>query len=74
MKTAYNAEIRALMDAYGLTQATVARLLEVHPKTVESWMATPGAAHYRTARRSWLTLLSGAVLTHRRRQRAIRQP
>lgn len=39
--------LRALMREYGLTQPRVAELAGVSLKTVESWLAVPGAVAYR---------------------------
>lgn len=41
------ARLRALMQRHKLTYAKVAELAGVSIKTVEGWMATPGAGHYR---------------------------
>jgi hypothetical protein len=40
-------ELRELMAAHGLTNRCVAALAGVHVKTVESWLASPGAGHFR---------------------------
>lgn len=40
-------ELRALMAANGLTQRRVAELAAVSLKTVESWLARPGASNHR---------------------------
>jgi transcriptional regulator with XRE-family HTH domain len=39
--------LRALMADHQLTQRDVAELACVSVKTVESWLADPGAAHFR---------------------------
>jgi DNA-binding transcriptional regulator YiaG len=40
-------ELRELMRGNGLTQPDVAQLASVSLKSVESWLADPGAANYR---------------------------
>jgi hypothetical protein len=40
-------ELRALIEEHDLTQPDVASLAGVALKTVESWLADPGAANYR---------------------------
>jgi hypothetical protein len=40
-------QLRALMREHNLTNRDISELAEVHPKTVESWLADHGAASYR---------------------------
>lgn len=50
-------ELRKLMQQHELTNGDVATLATVHPKTIESWLADPGAASFRTMAPRHLSLI-----------------
>ena len=65
-------ELRTMMAEHQLTQAAVAELAEVSPKTVESWMSAPDAAMHRDMAARHLSLiramLPGYLAARKRRK------
>jgi hypothetical protein len=51
------AELRAMKAEQGLTNVTIATLAGVSLKTVESWLADPGAASHRAMAQRHLDLI-----------------
>lgn len=53
--------LRAAMKRHRLTYRDVAQLAQVSPKTVEGWLATPGAAVFRNMRERDLALVTASL-------------
>jgi len=54
------ANLRALMSQSGLTQAAVAELLSVSPRTVARWLAPVDGYHSDMPLSLWLSLIKSA--------------
>ena len=53
--------LRALMRKHKLQNSDIAKIAEVHIKTVESWLATPGSASGRKMADRHMTLIKQSL-------------